>query len=326
MKFDFITIGGAVEDITLHTDKSVLVDNKKDILAQRLMGFEYGAKIIIEEHENFPGGGATNAAVALARLGFKVGALVKVGQDERGEKIKKIFQAEGVKLDLVKEAKESPTGFSVIVIGKDREHIAFTIRGANSELDINFLEKKTLDNASWAYLSSLSGDWEEVARKIFSTKKVKIAWNPGGAQLAAGVNRLRKFLKKTEILLVNKDEAIELTISDKKYKKKANKFLNNKKNLFIALKSFGPKIIVITSGEAGADVYDGKTFYHKNSRADQKKIADTTGVGDAFCATFIAGFKRYKGDIKKAMNLAMTNAVSVLKKPGAQNGLIKRKL
>ncbi len=322
MRFDFITIGGAVEDIAFYTDEGVLVENKKDVLRQKLVGFEYGAKIPVNKCESFFGGGAANAAVCLARLGFRAGALLNLGNDERGKKIKDVLAKEGVNGGLIKKSKIFPTGFSIVVIGRDKEHVAFTVRGANQELDFNSLEKRTMARASWIYLSSLSGDWEKVLKKIFSLTGPKVAWNPGGVQLAAGAGKLKKFLKKTEIFLVNKDEALELVVSDKKYGSRGNNFLNKKKNLFVALKSLGPKIVVITSGKDGADVYDGKNFYHKDSVMNQKNIADTTGVGDAFCSTFTAGFAKYKGDIKKSLNLAMKNAASVLRKAGAQNGLL----
>ncbi|KKR32035.1 MAG: hypothetical protein UT64_C0044G0012 [Candidatus Falkowbacteria bacterium GW2011_GWF2_39_8] len=49
MKYDFITIGGATEDMMIFTDEGILFDNKKDILRQKLLAFEYGAKIIADK-------------------------------------------------------------------------------------------------------------------------------------------------------------------------------------------------------------------------------------------------------------------------------------
>ena len=48
MKNDFITIGGATEDITFYTTEGVVIDNSKDLLRQKLLAFEYGAKIKID--------------------------------------------------------------------------------------------------------------------------------------------------------------------------------------------------------------------------------------------------------------------------------------
>ncbi len=325
MRFDFITIGGAVEDITLYTDEDVLINNKKDVLRQKLIGFEYGAKIVIKKYESFFGGGAANTAVCFSHLGFKTGILTCLGADARGKKLKEHFKAEKISLELVKTLRGKPTGFSTVVVGHDNEHIIFTVRGANEDLTLNFLERNILNNSSRVHITSLNGKWEELLKKLFVIDKAKISWNPGSEQLKAGVSKLGKFLKKTNILLVNKDEAIELAISAKMYKNKGAKFLNDEKNLLKALKGFGPEVVVITSGKNGADVYDGENFYYKDSLMDPKKVIDTTGVGDAFSASFVAGYEKYKGDIKKAMNLGMRNAASVLKKSGAQKGLVNFK-
>ena len=43
------TIGGATRDIMFYTDDMVLIDNKADLLRQKLIGFEYGAKVYSED-------------------------------------------------------------------------------------------------------------------------------------------------------------------------------------------------------------------------------------------------------------------------------------
>jgi len=222
--------------------------------------------------------------------------------------------------------KGESTGFSFVVKGKNNEHVAFVYRGAAGDLALNNLEAKSLTQASQIYLASLSGQWEKVLDKVFAVKNVKVAWNPGIVQLKAGVLKLNKYLKKTEILFVNKDEAIELAISDKKNKNRGAEFLKNDKELILALKSFVAKIVIITDGINGANYFDGQTFHHENSlRLPDSKIADTTGIGDTFCATVCAGLVKYN-DYRKAMKLGMKNAAANLRKPGAQNGMMKIKI
>jgi len=34
MKYDFVTVGGSTEDITLYTSDGLLIDNKDDVLMQ----------------------------------------------------------------------------------------------------------------------------------------------------------------------------------------------------------------------------------------------------------------------------------------------------
>jgi sugar/nucleoside kinase (ribokinase family) len=165
---------------------------------------------------------------------------------------------------------------------------------------------------------------ESILNKVFSAKSQLILWNPVLVHLIAGAGKLRKYLAKTEILFLNKDEALELVVSERKHKKDGEKFLRDSRALAEALKDFGPKKIVITDGGNGADYFNGEIFYHEKSLGvPVKKISDTTGIGDAFCSTFAAGLEIYKGDYKKSMKLAMRNSASVLKKFGAQNGLIK---
>jgi len=325
MKFDFITIGGAVEDIALRTDESVIVNNKKNILKQKLIGFEYGAKVVIDKHNSYFGGGAANTAVSFSRLGFKTAIFTSIGDDDRGKRIKNNLKINNVNTKLIKNYKNTVSGYSVVIIGHDSEHIVFTIRGANSKLSINFLEKKALANSDWLYLASLSGNWEETLVKIFSVNNVRVAWNPGKIQLEAGANKLKKFFKKTEILLLNKDEALELVASIRKYKTKTKTFLNNNKNLLKILKEYGVKIVVVTDSGNGVDVYDGEKFYHGSSRLKDSEVVDTTGVGDSFCSSFVAGMYQYN-DINKAIELGLTNGASTLKKTGAQNGLIRLKV
>ena len=321
MKYDFITIGGATEDITFYTDEGVLVKNKKDVLRQNLLAFEFGAKIKIDKAYSTFGGGASNTAVNFSRLGLKTASLISLGDDERGRQVLENLKQQGVNTGLIKIIKNQQTGFSFLLVGPENEHIVFSNRASNDYLKISAFELRKLKNTKWAYITSLSGDWNDVLKKIFSLKKLKVAWNPGNEQLSAGISVLKKYLKQTSVFCVNKDEATELVFSDPKYKKKPSKFLNNSRNLQKIIKAWGPEIVVVTKGRQGVDVYDGECFYHQNI-IKEKKVEDTTGVGDAFNSSFVAGLEIYQGDIKKAIRLGLRTTASVVAKQGAQNGLL----
>jgi sugar/nucleoside kinase (ribokinase family) len=135
---------------------------------------------------------------------------------------------------------------------------------------------------------------------------------------------LGKYLKKTEVLIINKDEAIELVVSSHEHRKKSAKFLNNVDNLLKEIKKMGPQIAVITNGRYGAYAYDGDKIYFQPTAKEIKRV-NTTGVGDAFGSSFIAGLELFKGDIKRAMNLAARNSASVVSHIGAQTGLLRKK-
>ncbi|MDO8592228.1 MAG: PfkB family carbohydrate kinase [bacterium] len=320
MPYDFITIGGATEDITFYTREGVLIDNKKDLTKQKLLAFEYGAKIKIDKSFSGFGGGAANAAVCLARLGFKTACLAAIGRDDRGQRILNNFKREGVDGALLQEVKNSATGFSFLLVGSDNEHICFSNRAANDELRIMNHEREIMEKAKWIYLTSQSGAWQKNLDKIFSVEGAKIAWNPGHRQIIAGVKALGKYLKKTACLIVNKDEATELILSDKKY---AALNLNNQKNLLQPLMSYGPRMALITNGRHGADALVQGKIYHQPIVKEKRRV-DTTGVGDAFGSSFVGGLELYGGDIKKALLLAAKNSAAEVSEQGAQNGLLKR--
>lgn len=120
---------------------------------------------------------------------------------------------------------------------------------------------------------------------------------------------------------MNKDEAIELVLSDERYAKKKAAFLNNIENLLVILKEAGPKMVLITSGSDGADVYDGNKFYHQAIFKEKKRV-DITGVGDAFNSSFIAGLELTGGNIKKSLVMSAKNAASKIAHFGAQGGLL----
>lgn len=320
MKYQIITIGGATRDITFLTDEGILIDNHRDVLRQKLLAFEYGAKIKVDRFYSLFGGGAANAAVNFAVSGFKTACLARVGNDDIGREIVANLRRHKV-ASLVSADKLFDSGLSFILVADGGERIIFTSRAANKDLTISKKEESLLDRADWLYLASLSGDWLSAARKIFSLKNPKIAWNPGSAQYQAGLKKLAPFLKRTSVFCINKDEAIELVLSDSRYRGQSPDFLNSVKNLLIALKSFGPEIVLITGGQDGADAYDGRNFYHQKILKEKKRL-DITGVGDVFNSSFVAGLELNGGDIKRALYLGARNTASKIAYLGAQSGLL----
>jgi sugar/nucleoside kinase (ribokinase family) len=322
MSYDFITIGGATRDIAFFTNEGLLVDNKKDPLRQKLLAFEYGAKIRIDKFINLFGGGAANAAVNLSGLGFKTASLFEVGDDENGREIIKNIKRFKVDTSLIGVNKKHDSGSSFILITDSGERVIFTTRGANDFLDLNSKRIKKIRQAKNIYIASLSGSWLKDLRIIFKEAAGNIFWNPGAKQYGSGLKVLAPFLKKTYCLMLNRDEALELVLSDPATKEPSKIF--NTDTLLKIIKSYGPQIVAITDGNKGADFYDGKAFYHQDV-AKEKKHLDTTGIGDVYNSTFAAGLLAFKGDILKAARVASKNAAHKISYLGAQNGLLTKK-
>jgi sugar/nucleoside kinase (ribokinase family) len=156
--------------------------------------------------------------------------------------------------------------------------------------------------------------------------KTKIAWNPGNEQIKLGLDYLKTYLKNTDIFIVNKDEAIEICLSKNSVveTKHASSLqdtkIANPRYLLKTLSSYCPNTVVITDGHNGAYCfYDKKIYYEPSCHI---KVKDTTGVGDAFGATFVWALYETNYNIQKSLNLAIKNACSVLQEVGAQNGLL----
>jgi sugar/nucleoside kinase (ribokinase family) len=234
------------------------------------------------------------------------------------------MQNHGVHTEMVQHIKKASSGMSFILVCQDNERIIFSNRGANSLLRVTRKILPKLKNTKWIYIASLSGKWKSDVDNIFNLKNVKFAWNPGHFQLRHGYKDMGKYLKKLDVLILNKDEALELVLSNPDCRTNSDKFLNNIKNLIKILHSWGPKIVVITNGKDGATAYDGKKIYEQRP-ISPKKVVDKTGVGDAFGSSFVAGLEIYKGNIKKALYLGALNSASVITLQGAQNGLISKR-
>lgn len=322
MKFDFITIGGLTEDVIFFSKEGLLLDNQGDLLRQKLLAFEQGAKINIKETEMGFGGGAANSAIALAKLDFKVACLGCLGSDNRSFRILENLQKFGVDCSGISFTKKSQSGFSFVLSNK-KDRIIFAYRGANDFFKVENKDKNTIQNSAWVYLASLPDNHLSSLKNIFAFKN-KIAWNPGLKQLSGDIKKISPFLKKTDILLLNKDEALELVKKSKNFKALSDKFLNDSKNLIKLLKQFGPEKIVLTDGLNGSYFYDGEKVYHQKTIKNKKNV-DATGVGDAFNSTTVGFLYRLSGDYVKAMTYGAKNASSLVAKIGAQNGLLSLK-
>jgi len=327
-KYDIVTVGGATYDITFFPNpkEMLLIDNKRDILRQKLLAFEHGAKISSDKVILGFGGGAANTAVSFANFGFKTAAAVAIGNDIFGAEITANFKRRKIGIDLIQKISGHASDLAVIIVGPDKDRVIFRDDNVKNKLQLNRKSISAIKDTNWTYLASLSGDWQVILAKVFAIKNkkrdLKIAWNPGQSQLVGGLSELGFFFKRTEVLILNQDEAIQLAMSDPEARKQYID-LNDVKNLLTIIKNYGPRIAVITCGKDGAWAFDGNKMHYSAIHEGKEKM-DTTGVGDAFGSSFVAGLELFNGDIDKAIKLGILNTASVVAEPGAQNGLLNK--
>lgn len=317
MQFDFITIGSATRDILYHTKGGVVLPKLKQCGRRDSLAFSLGSKFEVNKAYFNYGGGANNVAASLAKFGFKVAPIMALGDDDFGKEMIQHLQNEKISTSLIQITKKFPTGQSAIIISEqDRRYVLFTYRAANSQLNFSAQNYKNL-KTKWLYLNSLNiAGWQKIIDETIKYKlknpETKIHWNPGEWQILARREEIIKLLKLTEVLQLNKEEAIAL-------------IKNNKINIDSIIKTiyhFGPKFVAITDGIKGAYCYDGRKVYHQNSFNNNP--IDTTGAGDAFGSGFVGGLVLFNNDVKKALKAGVLNSGSVVSEFGAQNGILNR--
>lgn len=325
--FAVVTVGSVVRDVTMFTTQGQVLKTPGNVTAQRLVGFEYGAKINVPQVHFGAGGGAGNAAVSFCRLGLRALVISRIGNDAEGADLKAGLARHGVDVSRLQSDPLRHTAMSCIIASAkgEHDHVVFTYRGASVGLR---LESRSLAGLRprWFYLTAMTGDaWPHNLKTIFAAALrtgANVAWNPGAEQISAGRRALERCLKQTTVLQLNKDEAIELVLSGIKLGKRNPSFLNKPLYLLNILSDWGPKYVVITDGAHGAYALHAGRVYRQ--KAVRRKEADSTGVGDAFGAAFVAGLLLTKGSVQDALRWGVVNAASVLTKVGAQEGIVSR--
>jgi len=312
---EIICIGSSSKDIFFPTSEGMVFDTPEDVTAQKKIAFELGAKYQVENRYEALGGCAANVASGLARLGIKVDCYTKIGDDMLGRWIMENLSQGGVGTNCVEIEEKCMSDLSAIIVDvKSRDRTIFFNRDANERLEI---KSEILKNSKWLFISALNGDWKSSVDKIISLAREnnqKIIFNPGQRNIKDDVRKILEMIGNAEILMVNKDEAIEILVNSGDEKK-----LNDERYLLEKLKNCGPQIVTLTDGKRGAWVCDKERMMYVG--AAEKNPTETTGGGDAFTSGFFAAYLKGK-NIEDCLRWGMANGASVVNYYGAVRGLL----
>lgn len=326
--YDVITIGSATMDVFVESDDanivSVYTKNKKS----EFMSYPYGAKVEISDFDSQVGGGGVNTAANFANLGYKTGAIFKIGDDIYSDGILQSFKNSKVDLSNIVQDKSLSTGFSIILVSFQGDRTVLAHRGANAKIkksDINF---DAIKSAKLLYIAPMNGDSTKVLDDIANFARennVYVCFNAGSSSLKKGFNYLKKILANANIVMMNKEEASMATQIQVRPDTRDEKFSNelihpDVKEMFKKLKIADYQIIVITDGKNGAYAYNGKQYYY--CPVFDGPVVSTLGAGDAFASTFCAALEKTNKDIGKALMYASVNSAGVVSKFGATQGLL----
>lgn len=309
--YDVITTGSNTVDVFASTQsqlvKFVTSDGEDDYIA-----YPSGSKILIKNLNFLIGGGGTNTAVSFSRLGLKTAYLGNVGLDANGRRVLDLLESEHIEFI---GSRSGQTGYSIILDSIEQDRTILTFKGANDKFHYEEIDKEKLI-AKWFYSSSLTGDSFETLKQLIKyakEKHIRVAFNPSIYQAKQGYNSLKDILENSDVLVMNKEEAI-LLFDQKTNPDLFNYFIQNHRH----------KYVIITDGSEGAACYHDNEIC-KITPSKNITVVETTGAGDAFASGFVAGLIN-KMSLADSMKLGMVQAESVIQSIGAKESLLRKEV
>jgi len=308
--FNLITVGDTVIDTHVQIDDATIECKLKDKPCQLCLDF--ATKIPIKNSFQSLGGNAANVAVGATKLGLKTSILTFLGNDSNGKLAFDELEKFKVNTDLIHIENKKQTRYSVVLNFQGER----TILSYHGKRKYTWPSKTPTTN--WIYYTGLSEGFKKLQSKmlkfLLEHPDIRLAFNPGSYQIKEGMNEVKKIIKKTEILILNLQEA----------KKILNIKLTKEENINLIIKKLlrlGAGEVVITDGQKGAWVGNSKIWKMGSYPVE---VNAKTGAGDAFSSGYLSA-RFYGYNIPQSLRWGIANSCGVIQKVGAQNGLLNKK-
>lgn len=248
-------------------------------------------------------GAESNVAIALSRLGHKVGWYSKLGDDEFGRYIQATIRGEGVDVSRVKTDSERNTG----ILFKERfvhvnPNVYYYRKGsAASSLSVEDIDAEYIKASKILHITGITPALSKSAREavfkaieIAKENQVIVSFDPNIRLKLWSVEEARPILleiiKMSDIVLPGIEEGRILFGTEDR-----DEIVNN-------LLESGCDTIAVKLGKDGCYVANRtKRYFVKGYTVEAPE--DTVGAGDGFAAGFLAGLLRNLG-IKEAAEYA----------------------
>ncbi len=260
------------------------------------------------------GGKGSNQAVMAARLGAKVGVVVKLGSDSYGDKTLQNYRNEGIDTTFVGRV-EGASGVALITVAESGENVISLAPGANTTLSPEDVAGAVAAvQGAVVLMAQLEVPLNATLAAFRLAKKstTRTILNPApAAELPA------ELLLLTDILIPNEVEAGMLL-------GRRVATLADAKEAATALLGRGPRAVAITLGGRGA-VFAERGTRSQHIAVQPVEVVDTTGAGDAFVGS-LAYFLACQPDLplSEAVARACHLASLTVRQPGAQSSYPKR--
>lgn len=290
--FDIVVIGSINMDLVVKTDEIPKI----------------GETVLGRELTQIPGGKGANQSAAISRLGNKAALIGKVGSDMFGDMLVSSLKEANVDASRI-EKENCNSGIAVINVDKDGNNNIVVIPGANSKVDIDFLNKNIdIVENSRIVLFQLEIPLETVKEGL---KKAKRSGKITVLNPAPAHDLDDDIIENTDILIPNEHELEKIA----KIKITDNSSLLEAANVLI---NKGVKELIVTLGSKGA-LHVNKGGY-KFYEAFKVKAVDTTAAGDSFIGGFLSSYAK-DWDVDKSIELGQKAAALAIQKIGAQSSI-----
>lgn len=272
-----------------------------------------GAKVPYERGTTVAAGGsAANAAMALARLGLRVGLATFLAHDAVGLDLLAALRAEHVDTHLVRVDDQPHTNRNFVL----SFHAERTILVRHERFDYHWPHLRPSEVPAWLLLTSLGAEaldyQDRLADWLDETPEVRLAFHPGTFQLEAGPERLGRLYRRAEVLVLGAPAAAALV----------GRRGTDPAALLDPLLELGPQAVVVADDRGGAVASDGKERLVVEPFRDTSAPLDRTGADDTFAATLLAGLVHGRS-LDEALRWPPVNFMSVSHQIGAQAGLLR---
>ena len=255
----------------------------------------------------YAGGKGANQAVAAARLGADVRFFGKVGDDVFGDRLLTELAGNDVDVEAVERKGSCSSGLASIWVNDAGENAIALAAGANSRVDVSYLEQHV--DAIWSadiLLLQLEVPMETIAELLRRLPKggPTVILDPSPAHDLSHLP-----LARIDILTPNEHELRQIS-GKESVEEGAFQLLDR-----------GAKNVVCTLGERGA-VWMSADGAMAHYSAPEVQVVDTTAAGDAFNGALAWGLQT--NSLEDAISHAVVAGALAAAKPGAQMSLPDR--
>lgn len=259
------------------------------------------------DFQTHPGGKGANQAVAVARLGYPVQMIGKLGSDAIGEQLRSHLQDAGVGLEGVAHS-EGASGVAMIVVAPQGENCIVVTPGANAQVTPEYVDRYRgmIQNAGMV-LTQLEIPVETVQHvaNLCFQYNVPLMLDPAPAQTLP-----RALLKRIAWLTPNETEAAFYAANSSNGSGETGPRMMARHLL-----ALGPPGVLLKMGPRGA--YVATKNVEEQIDAIAVNAIDTTAAGDAFNGAFAVGLMLGKNPIESTRFAVAAAALSVTR-AGAQ--------